>query len=171
MRLQKPTIGLFGTCGNTTWRKNFILTYKDKGIEWFNPQKDNWSSEDAEIEARHLAEDEIILFPVTSETYGLGSLSEVGFSILQAIALDSSRDFIVLIDNFVDDNLKENTELAKESIRGRALVKQHLKKLRLSNLYLVDTMEEMLNVSLLLYPCAEVKNSLKHLNPHNKHGI
>jgi hypothetical protein len=169
LEMTKPTIGLFGTCGNSTWRQQFMEIYNQYGIEYFNPQKDNWSPEDAIDEAKHLANDEIILFPVTSETYATGSLAEVGFSILQAIKLDDRREFIIMIDNNIDQALKENVIAAKESIRARALVREHLKKIRLSNLYLVETLDEMLEVSLNLYKASEIKVSLKHLNPHIKY--
>lgn len=168
--IKKPVIGLFGTCGNSTWREPFIEKYKDLDIEFFNPQvaPGTWKPEDADIEAEHLAEDEIILFPITSETYAIGSLSEVGFSILQAINLDDRRNFVILINNFLNEELNEDQKSAKQSLTSRALVKQHLKKLRLSNLYLVDTIEEMLDVSIQLYQNAIVQNGLKKFNPHIK---
>lgn len=161
------TIGLFGTCGNSRWRELFMRRYEELGISYFNPQVENWDSSCAEEEARHLAEDQIILFPVTDETYGLGSLSEVGFSILQAIKLDDRREFVVMIASDLAPHL--NDPLAgKESFRSRALVKQHLKKLRLSNLYLVDTLEELLEVSLQVYKSVELREPLKRFNPQNK---
>lgn len=167
--MKNPIIGLFGTCGNSTWRQQFITEYNKFKIEYFNPQVENWSPDDAVKEANHLANDEIILFPITNETYASGSLSEVGFSILNAIKLDDRRDFVILIDSDLTEQLKnDNPVAAKESMRARALVKEHLKKLRLSNLYLVESLEEMLKVSLSLYPCAIVRNKLKYLNPHSE---
>ena len=53
-------IGLFGTCGGSKWRDKFIAKYNERGIEFFNPQKDDWKPEDAEIEADHLANDGVI---------------------------------------------------------------------------------------------------------------
>jgi hypothetical protein len=157
----KLCIGLFGTCGGSKWREPFKEEYQKRGIEYFDPHKDDWQEEDAVIEAEHLAEDKIILFPITSETYATGSLSEVGFSILNAISLDDRRDFVVLIDRMVDESLKvANPLAAKESIRARAIVWQHLKKLRLSNLYVVYNMQDMLKVSLLLYEAAQKKEML-----------
>ena len=84
----KLCIGLFGTCGNSIWRNDFIAKYNALNINFFNPQKEGWTPEDAQIEAEHLAEDSLILFPVLSETYGLGSLVETGFSVAQAMRLD-----------------------------------------------------------------------------------
>jgi len=160
------TIGLFGTCGNSVWRNEFMEKYNELGISFFNPQVDDWKPEDAEIEAQHLADDKVILFPVTNETYGTGSLSEVGFSILNAIKLDDRRSFVVMIQNDLATEL--NDPIArKESLRARALVFQHLRKLRLSNLYVVESLEEMLEISIQLYRAAEITFPLEKFNPHN----
>lgn len=162
-----PTIGLFGTCGGSRWREPFMKSYADRSIPFFNPQVDDWTPEMAQVEARHLAEDEIILFPVTGETYGTGSLSEVGFSILQAIRLDDRRDFVVLIEPTLDISL-DNAVARKESLRSRALVGEHLRKLRLTNLYVVDTLDQMLAVSLKLHEAAVLRAPLAMFNPHNR---
>ena len=71
--------GLFGTCGTTTWRQEFIDAYKDFAIDYFNPQVADWNPELAVLEAQHLVHDDIIVFPVTAQTYGTGSLAETGF--------------------------------------------------------------------------------------------
>lgn len=163
-------IGMFGTCGTkeqSPWRGDFKKGYEERGITFFDPQKDNWQPEDADIEADHLADDQIILFPITSMTYGLGSLSEVGFSILQAIKLDDRRDFIVLIDSFLDESLND-PNFIKESLRGRALVKKHLEKLRLDNLYVVNTLDEMFDLSIELYKIVSVRSQFSKFNPHRK---
>lgn len=158
-------IGLFGTCGGSNWRNTFMSYYDQNQIEYFNPQVENWKPELAEIEAEHLASDEIILFPVTNETYGLGSLAETGFSILNAIKLDDRRDFIIMIDQNLDQKLIDANPLAaKESLRGRALVKQHLKKLRFSNLYVVNDLFEMLDVSVVLWNARQLTKDLKRYN-------
>ena len=158
-------IGMFGTCGNSTWREPFIKKYKELGISYFNPQVPDWKEECAVEEARHLAEDEIILCPITGETYAAGSLSEVGFSILNAIKLDDRRDFVVMIEMNLDQSL--NDPIArKESSRSRALVSQHLKKLRLKNVYIVETLDQMLEVSIQLYQAAKIREPLGKYNPH-----
>jgi hypothetical protein len=170
--IKKPIIGLFGTCGNSTWREDFIEIYDSEGLEYFNPQKTDWNPNDAANEAFHLANDEIILFPITSETYGLGSLAEVGFSILNAISLDNSRFFVVLIDDDVTEELKkENPILAEESKRNRALVRNHLKELRISNLYMVNNMEQLFEASIVLYQAAIAKNFMSKFNLHVNQNI
>lgn len=160
-------VGMFGTCGGSTWRDPFTSTYRDMNIPSFNPQVDDWNESLAIVEAEHLANDAIILFPVTGETYGIGSLSECGFSILQAIRLDDRRDFVLMIDNTLDESL-DDPALRKESMRARALVRQHLLKLRLPNVYIVDDLDTMLYVSLELYKSALIREDLAQFNPQNR---
>lgn len=144
------TIGLFGSCGDTTWRNRFMNYYDSEGISYYNPQVSDWKPEYADLEAYHLFNDEIILFPVTSETYGLGSLSEVGFSILNAIRKGKNSAIITMIDMHLDSNLM-NEDLRTESMRARKLVSSHLSKLSIPTLYIVETIEEMLELSIKLY--------------------
>ena len=158
------TVGLFGTCGTSHWRIPFVKRYRELGINFFNPQVENWNPLDAEIEARHLAEDQIILFPITDETYASGSLSEVGFSILQAIKLDDRRDFVVMISQRLVSSL-DDTVARAESLRARILVAEHLKKLRLPNLYIVNNLNEMLEVSVQLHNIAKLREPLARFNP------
>jgi hypothetical protein len=159
------TIGLFGTCGGSKWRDAFIKEYEAQGISYFNPQVPEWKPEFAVLEAEHLANDEIILFPVTKETYATGSLAETGFSIAQAINLNRSRDVVILIDQLPDSTLKEENPTAyKESARGRALVIQHLKKLKMKNVYVVSTFEQMLRVSLFLHNAATIRDQVKEFS-------
>ena len=104
-------------------------------------------------EADHLAEDTIILFPITGETYGTGSLAETGFSALQAIKLNRHRDFVVMIERELDPALNDPVA-RKESLRSRALVRKHLEKLSLASLYVVDSLDDMLALSLELHAIA-----------------
>jgi hypothetical protein len=159
------TIGLFGTCGSSKWRDPFMEKYKSMGIDYFNPQKDDWKAEDAQVEAEHLAYDRIILFPVTSETYAFGSLGEVGFSIMQALKLDQNRDVIVMIDpdvkidfDALPDELKAGAQAQrKESVRMRALILAHLKKVDYHNVWIVKDLEDMLSLSLELHSLQVIK--------------
>lgn len=161
-------IGLFGTCGNTTWRKKiFIPKYKELNINYFNPQVENWDPKLAKDEAKHLATDEIILFPITKDTYSLGSLGELGFSILNAIKLNSRRDFVVLIDDFIDKSIDYNWDenLINESLKMRTLVREHFFRLNYSNVYHVDDLYKMLEISILLY------NNRLNLVPYKKFSL
>ena len=150
--MYNPTIGLFGTCGGSNWRDSFITQYNKLGIHYFNPQKNNWKPEDAIVEAEHLIEDDIILFPVTNETYGTGSLAETGFSIHQAIRSNLNRSIVVMIDiNIKPELVIADPIAAKESMRSRALVQAHLNKVKHDNIYIVESLEDMFTLSLKLY--------------------
>jgi hypothetical protein len=153
-------IGLFGTCGTSTWRADFIRQYSKLGINYFNPQVENWSPELADIEAQHLKRDEIILFPVTSETYGTGSLAETGFSILQAVQSNSTRFVIVMIVPDLDEALKADQTAYKESLRARTLVSAHLAANPMPNVFVVSDFHQMLNLSVQLYQIVNHLNDL-----------
>ena len=146
-------IGLFGTCGNSSWRKAFIEAYQKENINYFNPQveADKWNDACAEAEAAHLIQDSIILFPVTSETYATASLAEIGFAIVQAI-LNPQRILIIFVDSKIDSSLETvNPQLTKEAMRERKLVIKHLKNINLKNVILVQNLEEMFNASICAY--------------------
>lgn len=160
--MKKPTIGLFGTCGRSTWRDSFIKEYERLGIQYFNPQKDDWKPEDAQIEAKHLANDEILLFPVTNETFAFGSLAETGFSILQAIKFNKRRELIVMIvPNVIASDTEVDQVQRKESCRARALVMAHLKKLNYPNVWIVTSLNDMLALSISLHSMYIAKSHLK----------
>ena len=166
--MMKQCIGLFGTCGNSKWRDPFEGEFIYRDIEFFNPLVDDWKPEDAIIEAEHLAKDNIILFPITKETYGVGSLAEVGFGVLSAIKTDNNRDLVVMIDTELNEELMEDADRAKESLRARALVLEHLKAQNLPNVYLVDNLEDMLNISVTLYESNLVRNKVSNFSINNK---
>ena len=157
------TVGLFGTCGGSAWRAPFIAEYSRRGIPFFNPQVEDWKPELAELEAWHLANDSLLLFPVTSETYGTGSLSETGFSVLSALRWDTQRFFVVFIDPCVSPVLEaQNPVAAKESVRARKLVKAHLEKVGHPNVFVVSSLEDMLDVSLRLFAALQLIASVKN---------
>ena len=164
-------IGMFGTCGNSTWRTPFIDGYTKLNIPFFNPQlgPGEWNPACAAEEARHLAKDSIIVLPITGETTAFGSLSEVGFSVLNAIKLDSRRYFIVYIADKMDESLmlKDPTGCT-ESLKMRALVTEHLKKLNLDNIYVVDNLENMYKCSVILYNSNIAKESIEEFSVKNR---
>lgn len=155
-------IGLFGTCGGSSWRKTFIERYETLKIQFFNPQVEDWSPELAEVEAEHLVNDSIILFPVTNETFGTGSLAETGFSIMQAINSNEHRSVVIMIDKDIKEELKISDPVAaKESLRARALVRAHLAKNKRANVYVVDSLEKMYDISIQLYNVHKILHEIK----------
>lgn len=159
--ITNPCIGLFGTCGNSTWRDLFVRVYERERINYFNPQKEGWTPDDAVVEAAHLVNDEVVLFPVTGETFGTGSLGEIGFSILSAIRANDQRFVVVYVESKLDPQLHiDNPVAAKESTNARAIINAHLKKANNPNVFIVNSLEEMLDVSIKLY---DVVNVLKDI--------
>jgi len=144
------TVGLFGTCGGSQWRAPFIELFEKKGISFFNPVVPNWNDSFAAIEAEHLVEDEIVLFPVTDETTGFGSLAESGYSIAQALRSNSERFVLIYIAPNVNEALQvADPAQAKESKKARALALAHIKRQALTfpNVYVVDSMDKMLSIT------------------------
>jgi len=101
--------------------------------------------------------DDVILFPILAETEGLGSLAEVGFSIIQIIKSGGTKNIIVMID---DDCTVKDVAVREASIRMRALVKAHLKKLNYPNVYLVDYLIDMYKLSLELHAIETLRAGL-----------
>jgi len=149
---KRPVIGLFGTCDGVAWRDEFIAEYQKRDIKFYNPMKADWKPEDSAEEALHLVQDDIILFPVLAESYGVASLAEIGYSILNAARSKTERFTVVLIDADVTDKLKEqNPLLAKHTRNARAIVKAHLSKLDDPNVFVVSDLEQMKLLSIVLH--------------------
>lgn len=156
------TIGLFGTCGASTWRNSFIEAFKSREIRYFNPLVADWSPVCAVQEAWHLANDRIIAFPVTDETYGFGSLAESGFSLYQAISKAEQTFVLTYVAPDVCAELKaSNPSMAKESYKARTLALAHLNQIRHPNIFQVQSLDEMLTKSIALYKIAQDLQALR----------
>ena len=144
------TIGLFGTCGNSKWREPFIREFQKRDICYYNPQVNNWTPDNETQEAWHLANDDIILFPITDETYGLGSLAETGYGILHVLQSEKERSIILYIAPLPNERLKKNHEVWEESRRARALVLAHLEKIKNPNIHIASSLKHMFDLSLMV---------------------
>lgn len=155
-----PCVGLFGTCGNSRWRDPFIQRFASQNIAYFNPQVEagTWHAGLVEAENSHFVEDDIILFPVTDETTGQGSLAEIGFSIANALRCNANRFFVFLIEDECNDP-DASDEARAESVRSRRLVKSKLMQIAatLDNVFLVESLGDMMTVSLKLAELLRVK--------------
>lgn len=117
-------------------------------MTYFNPQVPQWDPSCAANEARHLAEDEILIYPILSETYGIASLAESGYAVAQALKPGSIRHILLFVESEVNDQLKEkNPQLADESRRARHLVIAHLNELKLPTVHSCQSLDEMLALS------------------------
>lgn len=115
----KNTVGLFGTCGDSKWRDPVIAKLSALGIDTFNPVVPNWTPECAAVEAEHLATDRVLLFAITGETGGFGSLAETGWAALSALR---NGQIVVFYIQDTDDGPKSDAN------RARKLVKAHAAK-------------------------------------------
>ncbi|PNG50519.1 hypothetical protein CHC07_06049 [Variovorax sp. B4] len=93
--LTPANFGLFGTCGPSSWRRAFRTALEARGVTYFDPQVESWTPELAPLEALHLANDQLVVFAVTEETFGFGSLAETGFP-LHAVRATSAQHFVLL---------------------------------------------------------------------------
>lgn len=153
----QPIVGLFGTCGTSTFRQDlFIPEYEKLGIQYFNPQVDDWQPELADIESDHLAHDVVQCWPVLGSTYGGGSLAEQGYSIASSLRAPTPlpKFIIPLIEMELSDELTDDVA-RKESIRTRQLAATHMARNASPNVYMAESLEEMLEVSVVLHGVAK----------------
>ncbi len=144
-------VGLFGTCGNSTWRTPFIEMFDHFGVPYYNPLVENWTPECAIEEAWYLANAKMILLPVTDETYGFGSLGETGFSIIQTLRASVNRMIVIYVAPDVCSSLyAEDHAMADASMRTRRLLIEHLRKVDAPNVYVVFSIQEMMVKALML---------------------
>lgn len=143
-------IGLFGTCDKNRWRDPFMSKYDELGIEYFNPMVDDWNPGMVPLEAKHLAEDEVVLFPILGWSYAEGSLSEMGFGPLKAMRQNINRSFVFYIEMELHERLTD-PDRCKASLRARKLVLGHLEEVAASNIYVVRSIDEMLEVSIKVF--------------------
>lgn len=125
--------------------------YAELGIEYFNPMVDDgWNPGMVPLEAKHLAEDEVILFPILGWSYAEGSLSEMGFGPLKAMRQNMNRSFLFYVETTLHERLTD-PDRCKSSLRSRELVLGHLAQTNAPNIYVVKSLDEMLDVSIKVF--------------------
>jgi hypothetical protein len=117
-------VGLFGTCGNSRWREEPQRELAKAGIASFNPVVANWTPECAKTEAEHLRRDRALLFVVTGETEGYGSLAETGWA--EVAAQRNGRKAFFVIDDYKNGDAPVDPK--HPANRARALVRAHAKR-------------------------------------------
>lgn len=86
---RKSKVFLGGACNPTTWRQDIAIPFlTEHGCEFYNPQIDDWSEQDAackaagfaggimEVEAIHKKESSVLLFVFDSATRAIATLNE-----------------------------------------------------------------------------------------------
>ena len=152
-------VGLFGTCGNSTWRDSVIESLEKHNVKFFNPQVDNWTPELAVVEANHLATDSVLVIAITDETTAFASLAEVGFAVAAAAKSPNSRAIIVYVAKEVNPNAADAAAV-KDSNRARKLVLEHLKKCKLDNVLVVNSLNDLTTTAIAQYN--RINNSALH---------
>jgi hypothetical protein len=151
-----PVAGLFGTCGQSTWRRAFIAAYEARSIRYFNPQVEHWTPEMAAQENEHFRRDAVLLFPVTAESTGFGTLAEIGLSILEIERHnqrhpETPRHMFVFVDPACTDPAASEAQI-KDSIRARKLVLGKLPAYAGPFVHVCPSLEDMLQRSLDVAP-------------------
>lgn len=86
------------------WREDIVQPVLDElGVTYYNPVVSNWTEENAEVEARVIAQAETIVLVITETSPSIGSLSESGWAVLSA--LERGQTIIVYIDPTSDDEV------------------------------------------------------------------
>ena len=75
--MEKVTVFLGGTCGNSTWRNELQEKLNSETVETFNPVVPDWTPECQAIEDFHRENDDICLYVITPEGEGFYSFVEV----------------------------------------------------------------------------------------------
>lgn len=141
---------LMGTIGGAyedpqrdCWREHIVQPVLDElGVTYYNPVVSNWTEENAEIEARVIAQAETIVLVITANHPSIGSLAESGWAVLSAI--ERGQNIIIFIDP------KSTNE---ESWRARQIVLSQAPSLagNLDNVQIVDSIESVNNSLRSLY--------------------
>lgn len=76
--MEKVSVFLGGTCGESTWRKE-LIPMLDEHIEYFDPQlpPGAWNEEAQKVEDYHRETDDVIVYGITPEGEGFYSFVEV----------------------------------------------------------------------------------------------
>ena len=92
------TVGLFGTCNDTTWRED-IIKKLPSNFEYFNPVVDDWNEDCIVNENKHKEDDDFIVFVITPNMKGVYSIAEVA-------DLSNKRDNVIfcVLYSDVDSN-------------------------------------------------------------------
>lgn len=70
-------IFLGGSCNPTTWRTDVAIPLLESaGVEYYNPQVEDWSPELVAIEATAKNEADVLLFVIDSQTRAIASMLE-----------------------------------------------------------------------------------------------
>jgi hypothetical protein len=133
---------LMGTIGGAyedpkrdCWREETVQPVLDElGVSYFNPVVSNWTEENAEIEARVIAQAETIVLVITAKHPSIGSLAESGWAVLSAI--ERGQTIIIYI---APDSSNEESWRARQIVLSQAYPLAE----NLDNVLIVDSLDEV----------------------------
>jgi hypothetical protein len=147
------TVGIFGSCEKESleMRKRITDGLTKDGVEFFDCYKVGWVPIiDGPETAKHLVEDDIILYPISSTSFGFISLAEIGFVITNVFT--RGANLVVMIQD-LDDSTRWDVR-RHPSDETRSLVKIHIDHLDQKikdHVFLVNDVEEMISKTAELY--------------------
>ena len=117
----KIKVFLGGSCNPTTWRKNIAIPlFERAGVEYYNPQVDEWHDDLIAIEARNKEEASILFFVVDGQTRAIASMIEISEYI------STGRRVVLVIEDISNGQVIGGQEITgrdlKDLNRGRAYV-------------------------------------------------
>lgn len=115
------------------WREYTVQpVLEELNVTYFNPVVSNWTEENAEIEARAIANAETIVLVITDNHPSIGSLAESGWAVLSSI--ERHQTIIIFIADKSDDD---------DSQRARHIVLSQARTLadELDNVFLAESLD------------------------------
>ena len=87
---------LGGSCDPTTWRKNVAIPILERaGVEFFNPQVEEWSEGWVALEEARKRQASILLFVINGSTRAIASMVEA------AELIASNRRVVLVLEDIV----------------------------------------------------------------------
>lgn len=139
-------VSLFGTCNNSNWREEVMSRLAAANIEFFNPVVPDWKPEHAVNEAKHAAEDAVIMLVITGETTSIASMAESGW--LAAHAIQRGQSLVMVLQDMPAET--EPVDDTKRNNKARNLLRQHIKSLNSPNVFLCETIEAAADMAIQL---------------------
>lgn len=114
---------LMGTVGGSyedpnrdCWREDVVQPILDElGVSYFNPVISDFTDEDAEREARAIANAETIILVITSTSPSVSSLAESGWAVVSALERDQTVIAYIEPESENDDSQRARTIVLAQS--------------------------------------------------------
>lgn len=147
------TVGLFGTCAHSQWRKPFVEALERLSIPVFNPQlapgawRPELENQYVQEELYHFEHCPIVVFAITAESLSLLSLAELGFCVAHLLENQrQQREQHLLV--YIDTQclaLDTPAQAVKESNQMRKLMKDKLRLAaeRIKNIRIFSSLERL----------------------------